>query len=97
MAHVAGPETAGVKAALAASYALPDMTTNQNNSWTPEVEQQLRAMLLKGKSVHAISARLKRTMGAVRSRAHLLGLSVTVDRAVRDRRNAAKRAANSPA
>jgi hypothetical protein len=67
---------------------------NLNDSWTPEVDQQLRAMLLNGKSIPAIAARLKRTMGAVRSRANHLGLSVSVDRAVRDQRNAPRRAVN---
>jgi hypothetical protein len=66
------------------------MQRNLHNPWTPDADQQLREMVLRGKSVHAISARLKRTLRAVRSRAHLLGLSVAIQKAVRDQRNAAR-------
>jgi hypothetical protein len=71
------------------------MARRLHNPWTPEVDQQLRAMLLDGKSIAAIAARLKRTMGAVKSRASHLGLSVSVDKAVRDQRNASRRAMNN--
>jgi hypothetical protein len=63
----------------------------QNNSWTREEDQQLRTMLLGGKSVPAILARLKRTMGAIRSCAGALGLSVSSKRDMQDKRNATKR------
>jgi hypothetical protein len=61
------------------------------NSRTPHVDQQLRTVVLKGKSIHAIAARLRCSIGAVRSRANLLGLSAAVDKSVRDRRNRAER------
>jgi hypothetical protein len=67
------------------------MARNQKNSWTPEADEQLRALVLAGASVHAISAQLKRTMRAVRVRAHLLGLSIAIDEALRNQRNTAKR------
>jgi hypothetical protein len=49
--------------------------------------------VLDGKSVHAIAARLKRTTGAVRCRASILGLSVAADKTVRDQRNGREQSA----
>jgi hypothetical protein len=83
-----------ISALIIAPPAAP--ATKQNNSWTPEADEQLRAMLLGGKSVLATSARLKRTMGAVRCRASILGLSVCNKRAVRDQRNTATKQKAAP-
>jgi hypothetical protein len=63
------------------------MARNQHYSWTPEIDQQIREMLLKGKSVHAIAVQLKRTVGAIKSRAQILGLSIAMNKTVRDQRN----------
>jgi hypothetical protein len=67
------------------------------NIWTREADDELRSMLLAGKSVASISARLKRTTNAVKVRAAMLGLSIASDRTLRAQRNAAKRAINNVA
>jgi hypothetical protein len=43
--------------------------------WTPDEVSLLRHMADEGKSVHRIAAKLRRSIGGVRSRAHLEGIS----------------------
>jgi hypothetical protein len=45
---------------------------NYNRSWTKEEDDTLRTMVAAGKSILLISARLKRTSSAVKSRANTL-------------------------
>jgi hypothetical protein len=69
----------------------------QRNIWTPKADDELRAMLLEGKSVAAMVGRLKRTTNAIKARAAILGLSVASDKAIRAQRNAAKAVGAPPA
>jgi hypothetical protein len=62
----------------------------QTSGWSPEEDNQLRAMLEGGKSLMAIAARHRRTVRAIRGRAVHLGLSVAKTLIVRARRNAVK-------
>jgi hypothetical protein len=43
--------------------------------WTPEEDKELRSKLMAGRPTAEIAIKLKRTIGAVHSRARLLGLS----------------------
>jgi hypothetical protein len=44
--------------------------------WAPEEDNRLRTLLEEGVSVLLISAKLKRTVSAIRGRAKLIGMSL---------------------
>ncbi len=48
----------------------------QNERWTPEDDALLRAMSEAGKSLTLITAKLKRPMASIRSRAEDLGINI---------------------
>lgn len=62
------------------------LTPNSNRPWTPEEDEQLRAMLLAGKSISVIAVRHKRSPSAIKARAQVLGLSVAADPLMRHQR-----------
>jgi hypothetical protein len=49
----------------------------RNRPWTPEEDGRLRALLEGGASKTLITAKLNRTLSAIRSRASILRLSFT--------------------
>jgi hypothetical protein len=44
-------------------------------AWTPEEDNRLRTLLEGGTSIALVAVKLKRTIGATRSRATLIGIS----------------------
>jgi hypothetical protein len=49
---------------------------NTNNLWTPEEDKLLKSLIESSLSMHSIAAKLKRSVSAVKGRAHLLKISI---------------------
>jgi hypothetical protein len=47
-----------------------------NNLWTPDEDKLLKSLIESNKSIHSIAAKLRRSMPAVKGRAHLLKISI---------------------
>jgi hypothetical protein len=54
-----------------------------NRSWTPEMDERLKQLVQSGASVTRAAAALKRTVGAVQTRARNLGMPFKPRRIVR--------------
>ncbi len=46
------------------------MPENSSNKWTPEEDARLKSLIEANTSIHLIAAKLKRSVGAVRTREH---------------------------
>jgi hypothetical protein len=49
---------------------------NTNNVWTPEEDKRLKSLIERSMSMHAIAAKLQRSVSAVKGRAHVLKISI---------------------
>jgi hypothetical protein len=45
---------------------------NSNNKWTPEEHARLKSLIEANTSIHLIAAKLKRSVGAIRTRGSIL-------------------------
>ena len=53
-----------------------NMPKNSKNVWTLEEDERLKQLLEASAPIHLIAASLKRSVPAVKGRAHILGLSI---------------------
>jgi hypothetical protein len=49
---------------------------NSNNKWTPEDDARLKSLIEANTSIHLITAKLKRSVPAIRSRASMLNIPI---------------------
>ena len=52
------------------------MPENSSNKWTPEEDARLKSLVEANTSIHLIAAKLKRSVGAVRTRASTLDIPI---------------------
>jgi hypothetical protein len=52
------------------------VTKNTGNKWTPEEDAQLRTLIESSLSIHLVAEKLKRSVSAVKGRAHFLQVSI---------------------
>jgi hypothetical protein len=50
------------------------LPANASNKWTPEEDETLRNLVIANASIYSIAAKLKRSVPAIKGRAHVLGL-----------------------
>ena len=67
------------------------------NSWTPELDSELKLLLSKGVSVQRIAVRLNRTQSVVKGRARFLGLELPSIPSAKEPREVQRWAARKPA
>lgn len=65
----------------------PVLKLKKNRSWTQADDDQLRAMLVDGKSIAQVAQRIQRTGAAIRNRAQQLRVSFADNLAIRAQRN----------
>ena len=51
------------------------MPENNSNKWTPEEDARLKSLVEANTSIHLIAAKLKRSVGAVRTRGSILRIT----------------------
>jgi hypothetical protein len=49
---------------------------NTKNVWTPEEDKRLISLIERSVSMHAVAAKLQRSVSAVKGRAHVLKISI---------------------
>jgi hypothetical protein len=64
------------------------LPANASNKWTPAGDETLRNLVIANASVYSIAAKLKRSVPAIKGRAHNLGLPLR--RVERMRRGSAR-------
>jgi hypothetical protein len=52
------------------------LPANASNKWTPSEDERLQDLVVANASAHLIAAKLKRSVPAIKGRAHILGLSL---------------------